>query len=145
MLYLWESDICLPEKKYHFSNEEGILFLRKIGKQDKPWALHICCATCAIQLSQWLNGKRPLMPFAVAMLWREPRNHRNDCYFCLVSPFSGGITKQKKSRIVYPNILFALRPVPHDERLPTPEPPAEYRFSLWGTMNPTQNNTGRTK
>ena len=66
------------------------------------------------------------MPFAVPMVWREPSNHTNDCYFCLVPPLSGDITKQKKSRIVYPNIPSALRPVPHGEGLPIPELPAEY-------------------
>ena len=107
------------KKAYH------LYFGCKIGDQDKPWAPHICCATCATQLSQWLNGKRPSMPFAVPMVWREPSNHTNDCYFCLVPPLSGGITKQKRSRIVYPNIPSALRPVQHGEGLPIPERPAE--------------------
>ena len=76
----------------------------------------------------WLNGKRPSMPLAVSMVWREPSNHINDCYFCLVSPLSGRITKQRKSRIVYPNIPSALRPVPHGEGLTISEPPTEYSF-----------------
>ena len=108
------------KKAYH------LYFGCKVGDQDKPWAPHICCATCTTQLSQWLNCKRSSMPFAVPMVWREPSNHLNDCYFCLVPPLSSGITKRKKSRIVYPNIPSALRPVPHGEGLPIPEPPAEY-------------------
>ena len=110
------------KKAYH------AYFECKVGDQDKPWAPHICCATCTTQLSQWLNGKRPSMPFAVPMVWREQSNHVDDCYFCLVPPLSGGITKQKKSTIVYPNIPSALRPVPHGDGLPIPEPPAEYIF-----------------
>lgn len=108
------------KKAYH------LYFGCRIGDQDKSWAPHICCATCATQLSQWLNGKRSSMPFAVPMVWREPSNHTNDCYFCLVPPLSGGIRKQTKSTVVYPNIPSALRPVPHGEGLPIPEPPLEY-------------------
>jgi len=62
------------------------------------------------------------------MVWREQSNHVDDCYFCLVPPLSGGITKQKKSTVVYPNIPSALRPVPHGDGLPIPEPAAEYIF-----------------
>ena len=74
----------------------------------------------ATNLSQWLNGKRHAMPFAVPMVWREPSNHTTDCYFCTVPPVSGGIAKKKKWTIVYPNIPSALRPVPHGKEFPFP-------------------------
>jgi len=51
----------------------------KIGDQDKSWAPHIYCRKCAKNLSQWLNGKRHALPFAVPMVWREPSNHITDC------------------------------------------------------------------
>jgi len=60
------------------------------------------------------------------MVWREPSNHATDCYFCTVPPVSGGITKKKKWIIAYPNILCALRPVPHGEGISVPEPPKEF-------------------
>jgi len=66
------------------------------------------------------------MPFAVPMVWREPSNHATACYFCMVSPVSGGITKKKKWAIVYPNIPSALRPVLHGEGISVPEPPKEF-------------------
>jgi len=47
----------------------------KIGDQDKSWAPHVCCNTCATNLRQWLNRKRKSMPFAVPMIWREPTDH----------------------------------------------------------------------
>jgi len=97
----------------------------KIGDQDKSWAPHVCCRKCATNLSQWLNGKIHAMPFAVPMVWREPSNHTTDCYFCMVPPVSGGIANKKKWTIVYPNILSALRPVPHGEGISVPEPPKE--------------------
>jgi len=34
--------------------------------------------------------------------------------------------KKRKQRIDYPNIPSAIRPVPHGEDLPVPEPPKEY-------------------
>jgi len=59
---------------------------------------------CATNLSQWLNGKRHVMPFAVPIVWEEPSNHTTDCYFCMVPPVSVGITKKEKWTIVYPNV-----------------------------------------
>jgi len=98
----------------------------KISDQDKSWTPHICCRKCAKNLSLWLNGKRHAVPFAVPMVWREPSNHTTDCYFCMVPPVSGGITKKMKWTIVYPNIPSALRPVPQAEGIPVPEPPKEF-------------------
>ena len=82
--------------------------------------------TCATNLSQWLNGKRHAVPFAVPMVWREPNNHATDSYFCMAPPVSVGITKKMKCTVVYPNIPSALRPVPHGEGISVPEPPKEF-------------------
>ena len=57
------------KKAYH------LYFGCKIGDQDKQWAPHICCASCANKLRQWLHGKQRSMPFAVPMVWREPSNN----------------------------------------------------------------------
>jgi len=63
------------------------------------------------------------MPFGVPMVWRVPTNHSTDCYFCMVSPIKNGMSMKKKSTLVYPNIPSAIRPVPHGDELPIPEPP----------------------
>jgi len=63
------------------------------------------------------------VPFAVPVLWREASNHSSDCYFCLTPPVASGTNRKKKQRIDYPNTLSAIRPVPHGEDLPVPEPP----------------------
>ena len=110
----------LVKKSYQFYLE------CKIGDQDKSWAPHICCSTCARDLPKWLKGEKVAMPFAVPMVWREPSNHVNDCYYCMVPPLSGGITKKRKKMIGYPNIQSALRPVPHGVGLPVPDPPKEF-------------------
>jgi len=110
---------AIVKKAYH------LYFGCTIGDQDKSWAPHICCRNCAANLSQWLNGKIHAVPFAVPLVWREPSNHATDCYFCMVLPVSGGITKKNKWTIVYPNIPSALRPVPRGEGISVPEPPKE--------------------
>jgi len=69
------------------------------------------------------------MPFAIPMVWREPSNHSSDCYFCFTPPVASGMNI-KKQRIGYSNIPSAIRPVPHGEDLPVPEPPKEYNLNL---------------
>ena len=94
----------------------------KVGDQDKSWAPHICCTVCFSGLTQWLNGKRKAMPFAVPMIWREPKNHIDDCYFCMTKIV--GFSKKNKSKIVYPDCDSAMKPVLHDSENVVPLPPA---------------------
>ena len=88
-----------------------------LGDQDKTWAPHIVCKTCVESLRGWTNGKLKLK-FAVPMVWREPKNHYNDCYFCLND--MTGYNKNKKKTWKYPNLESAIRPVMHSEELPVP-------------------------
>ena len=60
-----------------------LYFGMKLGDQDKWWAPHICCTKCFSYLSQWASGKMNNLSFGIPMVWREPTNHINDCYFCL--------------------------------------------------------------
>jgi hypothetical protein len=64
------------------------------------------------------------MPFAVPMVWREPRNNLDDCYFCIINVI--GFFVQSKHKTEYPDIPSASRPVRHDVSMPVPEPPEEY-------------------
>lgn len=104
----------------------SLYFRCRIGDQDKSWAPHICCNTCAAHLKLWLTGKRQAMPFAVPMIWREPTDHLNNCYFCMVPPIGKGISKKKKWTLEYPNIPSAIRPVPHGDDLPVPKVPESF-------------------
>ena len=99
----------------------------KVGDQDKIWVPHICCKTCYAALTQWLNGKRKGMLFAVPMIWREQTNHSTDCHFCLTKV--SGHSKGTKSGIVYPDCPSALRPVTHtSENISIPiSPPVSER------------------
>lgn len=97
-----------------------------LGDEDKRWAPHICCNNCANNLCSWLNRRGRSMAFAVPMIWREPKDHVTDCYFCLIPPIKQGINKKKRMVIEYPNLPSAIRPVPHSDELPIPNPPQEY-------------------
>ena len=56
------------------------------------------------------------------MIWREPTDHVNHCYFCLMPSIKKEFNRKKKSVIEYPNIPSAIRPVPHSYELPISEP-----------------------
>ena len=68
------------------------------------------------------------MPFAILRIWREPTNHHDDCYFCMVD-----ISKYKKTndrkKIVYSNIPSSIAPVNHGPELPIPQPPTTHAIS----------------
>ena len=66
------------------------------------------------------------MPFAIPMILRESTDHSSNCYFCMVLPVAKGLSRKKKWTKHYPNIPSALRPVPHGEDLPAPDPPESF-------------------
>ncbi|XP_075185891.1 olfactory receptor 2AP1-like [Anomaloglossus baeobatrachus] len=94
----------------------------QVGDQDKNWAPHVCCTVCYSGLTQWLNGKRKGLTFAVPMVWREQKDHSSDCYFCMTK--IAGYSKRNKSQIVYPDCESARKPLPHDAENPVPVPPS---------------------
>jgi len=113
----------LTKKAHH------LYFVCKLGDQDKKWAPHSVCKSCAICLGGWINRKGMTMPFAVPMVWMEPSNHISDCNLYLTPPAASGMNRKKKQKIGYPNIPSAIRSVPHGEDLPVPEPPKEYNLN----------------
>ena len=66
------------------------------------------------------------MPFAIPMIWREPKNHSTDCYFC--TTIISGFTSKLKKSIIYPNLNSAMRPIPHSDELLIPKPPTNFDF-----------------
>ena len=95
----------------------------KIGDQDKSWAPHVICGTCRSNLDGWLRGDRHSMPFAIPKIWREPQNHIDDCYICMVDISRFRKTKNRHD-IAYPSIPSSIAPVPHSSELPLPKPPS---------------------
>ena len=95
-------------------------FDMKLGDQDKSWAPHVVCKTCLEGMRSWSKGVKKSIGFGIPMIWRKPKNHVDDCYFCAVN--IGGYNSKNKKEIFYPNLPSALRPVPHDDSIPTPVP-----------------------
>ena len=67
------------------------------------------------------------------MIWREPRDHHEDCYFCSVNVI--GFSTKNKHKIVYPTMDSARRPVQHGEELPIPIPPDDGVDSIEDDMD----------
>lgn len=88
----------------------------EIGKQDKSWVPHKVCKTCVESLRQWTKGES--LNFGVPMVWREPKNHHDDCYFCVVNV--KGFNRYKKHKWEYPDLESARRPIPHSKDIPIP-------------------------
>ncbi|UYV63640.1 hypothetical protein LAZ67_2005138 [Cordylochernes scorpioides] len=66
-----------------------------------------------------IKGERH-MPFAVPMIWKEPKDHSSCCLFCLTKTI--GITSKSRHTVEYPDLPSAMRPVPHSDILPVPQP-----------------------
>ena len=95
-----------------------------MGDQDKPWEPHVCCGSCRSTLEGWLRGNRKCMPFEIPRIWREPKNHHDYCYFCIVDISKYKKCKDRRTAVVYPNIPSSIAPVPHCEDLLIPIPPS---------------------
>jgi hypothetical protein len=63
------------------------------------------------------NRKKKAHRFGVPMIRREPKNHKDDCYFCCC------VTNIEIKRfILYPNLSSALRPLLQGPDIPVPQP-----------------------
>jgi hypothetical protein len=101
-----------------------LYFSGLVGDQDKVWTPKICCGSCSRTLAGWLKGTHRSMPLAAPMVWREPRNHLDDGYFCVTN--ITGLSVQSKHNTEYLNTPSALRHIPQDDSMPVLEPPEEY-------------------
>ena len=81
----------------------------KFGDQDKSWAPHKVCKHSIETLRFWDQGKVSSMRFGVSVVWREPKNHHDDCYFCMVFIDMSGWNQRKKDGY-YPDVESARRP-----------------------------------
>ena len=52
------------------------------------------------------------------MVWRELKDHCNDCYFFAVK--TKGNNRENRNSLTYPNLDSVIRLVPHSEELPVP-------------------------
>ena len=100
-------------KKLYYS-----YFNLKLGDQDKEWAPNFVCETYLANLRGWSKGKRKSLSFGIPMIWREPKDHVTDYYFCLTK--TEGFNAKNKSKIIYPNLPSAIRPVAYCDEIPIP-------------------------
>ena len=57
------------------------------------------------------------MPFNIPMVWREGKDH---IYFYRIN--LKGINRKNKFYDQYPDVSFAIKPIPYGPDLPVPEP-----------------------
>ena len=93
-----------------------------ITDQDKNWAPHVCCDNCRKTLCKWMDGEERRMPFAVPRIWREPKCHQTDCFFCLVDFSNYKAPKFDRKKVIYPNIPSSMEPIEHSKFYPVPKP-----------------------
>ena len=124
---------AVVKQAYHY------YFGVKLGDQEKAFAPHVSCKTCIENLREWENKKRQGMPFAVPMVWREGKDHVTDCYFTLTNV--QGINHKNKHCVQYPDILSAIRPVPHGPCLPVPKPDVAIRSCSESESDKTYDRT----
>ena len=88
-----------------------------------------------------LSKRSPSMPFSVPMIWREPKDHYQDCYFCLTK--TKGFSFKQRDKITYPNLDSARTPVPHDDSMPPPVPP-QHGLDATDSSTDEDNSDGLT-
>ena len=81
--------------------------------------IHIVWKACVESWSKRANGTLKSLRFGVSMVYREPNNHFNECYFCLVD--LKGFNRHKKNTWNYPDLESARQPLPHCEEVSVPE------------------------
>ena len=91
-------------------------FGRKLRNQDKSWAPHKMCKQYMETLHFWTQGKVSLVRFGVPTVWRKPKNHHKDCYFCMVD--ISRWNQRKKKDWYFPDIESARRPISHCAEVP---------------------------
>jgi len=81
LLYLRRSYVFNTKSPINTDGEKTYecYFGCKVGDQDKKWAPHVCCISCATTPREWLIKIGRSMPFALSMIWREPTDHLTDC------------------------------------------------------------------
>jgi hypothetical protein len=78
VIYKQKRNITPFVKNLHFA-----YFKIQLGDQDKKWAPHVQCKTCAYNLRQRFKGVRSSMLFGFLIICHEPQNHYSDSYFCM--------------------------------------------------------------
>ncbi|CAG9794568.1 unnamed protein product [Diatraea saccharalis] len=92
-------------------------FGHPLEMKNKPWIPQKVCKTCVEFLRLWTNKKRNKFRYQTAM--KEPMNHHDDCYFCLVN--TTAINRKNRAKWEYPCIRSAYRRVLSPNISPEPQ------------------------
>jgi hypothetical protein len=107
----------------------ALYFGLKVSHQEKNWVPHFSCEYCYTTLIHWLSGNsKAIMPFAKPMVWCEPTNHLNDCYFCINNIV--GLSGKWRDSIRYNYASSAKQPVGYSDQFPVPEPPLQDTITM---------------
>lgn len=96
----------------------------KIRNNGATWARDGICNTCYRYLNNCALDSAKRFPFVRPMIWMEPVNNLDDCYFCLMDANIDSHSSKWKKNLVYPNLTTTRRPVPYQgyiEDKPEPE------------------------
>lgn len=118
-------ELCTKSQRRPISDNIQIWYAEYFGldiaNQNESWVPHFCCKSCEVNLSMWWKATRKSLPFATPMIWKQPANHDNDCYFCMAN--ITGFSAKTKHNIVYPICSSAAKPKMHGDELPVPISP----------------------
>jgi hypothetical protein len=115
--------------KKHQRNIKGFIiklyytyFGVKMGYQDKSCAPHKVCYVCVEDLRNWskLKQTQNACRFGVPLIWKEPKSHSDNCYFCCC--YVKGYNSKNKKAILYPKLHSALRHIVHGPVVLVPQP-----------------------
>lgn len=79
--------------------------------------------TCHSHLFNWSKGITSAFRYSQLMIWMEPSNHLDDCYFCGTD--IKGFNNKTKGLIRYADVPSAKQPLLHGPNLPVPLPLTE--------------------
>jgi hypothetical protein len=88
--------------------------------QDKDWVPHVLRTSCSNGLLDWMHKRKTAVSFAISMIWQDPKNHVDDCYFCCV--IVTGFSAKNKLKILHHNVNPTITPIPYDDNLRVPKP-----------------------
>lgn len=87
----------------------------QLDNQNKTCGSHSVYRTCGVALRLWSRCKKHSMFLAVLLIWREPKNHYNNCYLCLANTRGYNVKNEKYNTSQLPSAVW---PVPYNESLP---------------------------
>ena len=71
----------LQGQRRNINNLSGRYFKVPLGDQDRKLGSSQSVQSCVETLWSWSQGKSTKLKFGVPMVWREPANHLDNCYF----------------------------------------------------------------